>query len=392
MVLKWTANYQEEAKDWILELATQKIRSFENLKNIAESLRWERVKSRLSDRLSLCIEKWSIKNFQVFNVENIIESPKKKICIDEKELEFLYYKYSDEYYKLFKRDYLVLPNAEDSAKKPVYVLNAPSGSGKTKFIFDLALYKGYYVIYIDWSCSTILADYICANYEYNFKLRRLKNDLIEIDRVRKMNNFNLCKYESVQILFDATKWFILFADQISHYSPESFLKFWVERQSEIHEKVLKCIYSGKRAPDIQGNKDYIIAFDECQILLNRLHKGQVYTFEDEIPKIGSLYTIFSRVCEYLSSFSKVVISGTSTTLPFTSKYSSLNRKKLYSSIDLPLFTEEISEAFLINFGISADFARESKKFLVGRPIESKLFVQSWKELEAHKSILTSKIE
>jgi hypothetical protein len=395
LVLKWSANHLGDAKDWIMELATHKVRSFENLKNLAESSRWEKVGSRLSDMLSVCIEKWSLSiktsvDQELPNFEDIIESvcrsPKRKLYVDKKALEFLYTTPSDYYYNLFKSDYLVLPDVADSAKKSVYVLTAPSGSGKTKFMFDLALRKGHYVLYIDWSLSAHFVDYICRNYENNFELRGLRNDLIEVDRVKNMNNFELCKSEAVQILFDAMKWFILFADQISHYSPESFLKFWVERQPNIQERILKLISSGYTAPDIQGNKDYIFAFDESQILLNHLHKGQVYTFGSEISQIGSLYTIFSRVCDYLSVFSKVIISGTSIKLSLMSKHASLIRKNLYSSIRPPLFTEVIAEAFLINFGISTALARESKRFLVGRPIACMLFVQSWKEISIHESI------
>jgi hypothetical protein len=43
-----------------------------------------------------------------------------------------------------------------------------------------------------------------------------------------------------------------------------------------------------------------------------------------------------------------------------------------------MFTQNVSAAFLIRFGIPIDLAHESKQFLVGRPISSVLYIISWR--------------
>jgi hypothetical protein len=59
---------------------------------------------------------------------------------------------------------------------------------------------------------------------------------------------------------------------------------------------------------------------------------------------------------------------------------SINLLGLITLVKKPSFSKEVVEYFLINFGVPVDLVQESKSFLVGRPIVSTFFVQSWRSL------------
>jgi hypothetical protein len=308
----------------------------------------------------------------------VLTAPKPKHP-EEDSLEFLYSCPSEDYYKLFQNDYLLLPQSIDSSKKSVYILSAPSGSGKTKFIFDLALYKGFRVIYMDWTMMQLVIQYLTRIYGNAFESHQLRANLVENEVRDSINKFNRCVDQTTIMLFEIMYWIISIADQLSELPPEDFLKFWVERMPHVQVKVLELLDSGIKAPSHVG--DYVFAFDECQLLLRELCAGEIYTIDASGEKHqGSLYTIFSRVCDTISNSSQVVIGGTSIKLTLMAKHSSLMRRGLCYSIKPPFFSEDVVEAFLIKNGIPKDLSLESKRFLVGRPLTSTFFVRSWRNI------------
>jgi len=194
----------------------------------------------------------------------------------------------------------------------------------------------------------------------------------------------------ITIMKSIIHWLSYFANRIVEtHSPEEFLHFWVEKLPNVQDRILKLISSKVETPPLRSD-GFIFAFDECQRLLQYLNNGEVYTFEDSddttILHRGSLYTLFSRVCEQLSIQSEVLIGGTSIKLSLMSKHASLMRKGLFLKVKPPMFTEKVSRAFLIRFGLPDILADESKSLLVGRPISAKFFVQAWRSLSEEAKV------
>jgi hypothetical protein len=221
------------------------------------------------------------------------------------ELEFLYNIPSTEFYQLFAQDYLNLKRGTDTASNPVYMMIAPIGSGKTKFIFDLALYKKLRIIYIDWKNYPGILREIVSHYKETQRVHQLPENISDNMRLAFMQRFSKCLNDSLVYVLKIFKWICYIANQMAKsQSPENFLKLCVQRFASIEAKILQFIASKTEIPKVSFS-GFIFAFDECHLLLKYLNLGEVYTFEERnegyIEYKGSLYTIFSRACEEISS-------------------------------------------------------------------------------------------
>jgi hypothetical protein len=374
---------QTDVDLWISELERHSVRKIEDLIQIACSSYWESFLEHdiRSTMLKVKLGNWRRalqKTDLKAQVKELWESSKGLSPEEENALEYLFIPPTDAFYRLFKVDYLNLPESKETIKTPIYILTAPSGSGKTKFIFDLALYKGHQVIYIDWTNYTRILKLIETQYYAYFREHGLSNDMSDSDRNRHSHVFSLCINQGVELFEAFFKWLIFIADEISHLQPYQFIRFWVENAVAIQAKILDFLNSEIAPPFEKSHKKYVFAFDESQMLLEYLYAGEVYAFVQSTKYRGSLYTIFSRTCDLFSSSFKIIISGTSIKLSLMSQHSSLIRKNQYFPIKIPFFSEDNVQSFLLRFGVPLKLTTECKYFLVGRPLSSLFFLESWK--------------
>jgi hypothetical protein len=251
---------------------------------------------------------------------------------------------------------------KDTFDSPTFFVIAPAGSGKTKFIVDLALIKCEYVIYID--CKTLM------NFFGKVK-GKISNEKSFPAGIRFMEEL-LQKFLYCSAL--------LVTESIVK-SAEEFFKYWAGLDSYHLMWILDAVIPADR----HCTKSFIFAFDEFQELLG--------SFDGVIQNLKSC-TIdheqslsHSSLCALLihsrSSFKRIrfIFNGTSLRLSRLVQDDSPLRKNLHKILRPPFFDEQVVRKYLIMNHVDEKVANMAASHLIGRPLASQYFVDVYKEEE-----------
>jgi hypothetical protein len=114
------------------------------------------------------------------------------------------------------------------------MLIAPMGSGKTKFIFDLALFKRFRVVYLDLTKLNSLLNYVENRHLKAFDDHVLSLHFTGQERYDMAEEFKSCLSQAASIFEQFLKWVGFIADcVIESTSPEEFLHFWIENYMKL---------------------------------------------------------------------------------------------------------------------------------------------------------------
>jgi hypothetical protein len=227
------------------------------------------------------------------------------------------------------------------------------GSGKTKFICDLAFVKREYVIFIDWKAyGTLFSDIETrlASVQRTFYARKLVFEDI-LNRLMYLGS--------------------LILERGIVHDPMQFFYFWISSPEKVSRTLSRIDKNAAR-----GNVDFIFAFDECQLLLQH---------EDGIDCGSRRVTpsFFSYLFEALALYNnnRVVFSGTSLRISVMLEQLSPTRKQLFVPKYPPLFHSSTVQKYLAKFHVDNDTISKVKDSLIGRPLCSRYFVEVYRSRE-----------
>lgn len=280
----WARDNEQDCKDWLEELRTQKIRDFEALLKRAAGTRWKSTLEKLSDGLATELEEWYGSAPELESARSAKRFKKLKGFDLEREVPFsgVDLNYPE---RILPREHLLTSLIELLRRRHV-LLYSPPATGKTA-LTQLLSAKLECVNVLRLSCASLYREE-CFQIFVNYGLD-LKNCTTTIDT------------ETLFILDDCHAWFGL----------EEFWNAILKRTDEWCPPHIKFIYvatqlSTKSNPSplyfrsLPGltRKDFLLSDEEATMLINNIGKNYGETFShvlvEEAAGIPSL--MFCREC------------------------------------------------------------------------------------------------